>query len=184
MTCNGHLEPEIAKVGQLYEQPVQLFWNTGERPGFEEVKPAQAGADLFQPQVGRGCAFADIDGDGTPDVVLTSNGGPARLLRNEGGSGNHWIRLVLEGDGVRSNRSAIGARVVLKAGGQVAAARSARRPRLPEPERAARDVRARKGHAHREPITMYWPGKHGGKEEWTGLEIDRSHTIRQGKAGR
>ena len=58
-----------------------------------------AGPDLFQPLVGRGCAFADIDGDGDLDVVLTDNGGPARLLRNEGGSGNHWLRLVLEGDG-------------------------------------------------------------------------------------
>ena len=67
--------------------------------------------------MGRGCAFADIDGDGDLDVALTENGGPARLLRNDGGTGHHWLRLVLEGDGKRSNRSAIGARVTLEAGG-------------------------------------------------------------------
>ena len=52
-------------------------------------------------------------------TVLTANGGPARLLKNQGGTGNHWIRLVLEGDGKRSNTSAIGAQVTLTAGGKV-----------------------------------------------------------------
>jgi len=69
--------------------------------------------------VGRGCAYADIDGDGYLDVVLTENGGPARLLKNMGGTGNHWIRLTLEGDGKRCNTSAIGAQVTLTSGGKV-----------------------------------------------------------------
>jgi hypothetical protein len=120
LTCNGHLEPDIHLVepSQSYKQPVQLFWNSGGKRAFEPVPGEMAGPDLFKPIVGRGCAFADIDGDGYLDVVLTENGGPARLFKNQGGTGNHWIRLVLEGDGKRSNTSAIGALVTVSAGGK------------------------------------------------------------------
>jgi hypothetical protein len=122
LTCNGHLEPEISQVqsSQRYEQPAQLFWNTGRSPrGFEPVTEKQAGPDLFKPLVGRGCAFGSVLNDGRLDVVLTGNGGPARLLKNEVPAKNHWLRLKLEGDGKRSNRSAIGARVKVEANGLV-----------------------------------------------------------------
>jgi enediyne biosynthesis protein E4 len=123
LSANGHLEPEISKVqaSESYEQPAQLFWNTG-KPGrelFVLVGPAIAGPDLFKPIVGRGAAYADIDGDGDLDVVITVNNGPARLFRNDGGNKNHWIRLELVGNGKTSNRNAIGAKIALTAGDQV-----------------------------------------------------------------
>jgi len=111
LTVNGHLEEEISKIqkSQKYRQPAQLFWNAGDRSGggFVTVSPEKAGGDLFQPIVGRGSAFADIDGDGDPDVVLTQVGGPPLILRNDQNLRHHWIRLKLVG--TKSNRDAIGA---------------------------------------------------------------------------
>jgi hypothetical protein len=119
LSTNGHLESDIAKVqaSQTYPQSAQLFWNSGQigRSLYVLVGAGRAGEDLFRPIVGRGSAYADIDGDGDLDVVFTANGGPARLFRNDGGNHNHWIRLALRGTG--ANRDAIGARVVLAAGG-------------------------------------------------------------------
>ncbi|MFM8358798.1 MAG: FG-GAP repeat domain-containing protein, partial [Verrucomicrobiota bacterium] len=63
LSVNGHLEAEISKVqhGQRYEQAAQLFWNGGDA-GFVAVTTNEAGADLFRPIVGRGSAYADLDG--------------------------------------------------------------------------------------------------------------------------
>ena len=123
LSANGHLEPDISKVqaSETYEQPVQLFWNSGKvgRNLYVKVGPETAGPDLFRPIVGRGSAYADIDGDGDLDAVVTVNNGPARLFRNDGGNKNHWIRLALKGNGKTSNRDAIGAKVEVKVGDQV-----------------------------------------------------------------
>ena len=120
LTANGHLETEIHKIqqSQTYRQPAQLFWNAGDREGgcFVLVPPEKAGADLFQPIVGRGSAFADIDGDGDLDVVLTQVGGPPLLLRNDQQLGHHWIRLKLVG--TKSNRDAIGAWIQVRLEGR------------------------------------------------------------------
>jgi hypothetical protein len=78
------------------------------------VPPDKAGTDLFQPIVGRGAAFADIDGDGNLDVVLTQIGGPPLLLRNDQNLHHHWIRLKLIG--TKSNRDAIGAWIKVRIG--------------------------------------------------------------------
>jgi hypothetical protein len=118
LTANGHLEEEIQKVhsAQQYRQPAQLFWNSGssEKSRFLLVPPEKAGPDLFQPIVGRGSAYADIDGDGDLDVILTQIAGPPLLLRNDQKLGHRWLRLKLVG--TRSNRDAIGAWVRVRVG--------------------------------------------------------------------
>jgi hypothetical protein len=121
LTANGHLEEEIQKFqkSQQYRQPAQLFWNRGSSHGigFVSVPPEKCGTDLYKPIVGRGSAFADIDGDGDLDVVMTQIGGPPLLLRNDQRLNHHWLRLKLVG--TRSNRDAIGAWVKVRIGSQI-----------------------------------------------------------------
>jgi hypothetical protein len=180
LTCNGHAAPEIAQVqeGQSFAQPVQLFWNTGAKTGYTLVTAEQAGPDLFRPLVGRGCAYADIDGDGYPDVVLTENNGPHRLLRNESGSRNNWVRLALEGNGEDSNRSAIGAQVTVEAAGlvqrrEVVSGRSyLSQCELPLTFGLGRAMKV-------DRVTIRWPGKNAGKQVLADRQVNRTHVIRQ-----
>ncbi|HEV8541006.1 MAG TPA: CRTAC1 family protein, partial [Verrucomicrobiae bacterium] len=122
LTANGHIEPDIQKArsNQSYAQPAQLFWNSGsgsKEGGFYLVPPSRCGPDLYQPMVGRGSAYADIDGDGDLDVLITQVNGPPRLFRNEQKLGHNWVRLKLVGR--KSNRDAIGTWVKLRVGKRV-----------------------------------------------------------------
>ena len=112
----GHVADDINRVQPkvTHAQPPHLFRNLGAKR-FEDVV-ADLGADLKKPMVSRGAAYADFDGDGDLDIVITANNGPAVLLRNEGGNKNHWLRVKLVG--TTSNRDGIGAKVTVTAGGQ------------------------------------------------------------------
>lgn len=118
LSANGHLEEEINKIqkSQHYRQPAQLFWNTGSDSGscYVNVTAESTGPDLFRPIVGRGSAYADIDGDGDQDVIITQVGAAPMLLRNDQASSNSWFRLKLVGS--KSNRDAIGAWIHVKTG--------------------------------------------------------------------
>jgi hypothetical protein len=179
---NGHIDPDIGRIQekQQYAQAPQLFWNTGNPECYYEPVPAEkAGPDLFQAQVGRGSAFADLDGDGDLDVIMVANGGPARIFRNDAPKTNHWVRLDLQGDGKTANRSAIGATVTIEAGGltihrQVAGGRGY----LSQSELV---LTVGLGPAAKvDKLTVRWPGKDAGADTWGGLEADKLHVLKQG----
>jgi enediyne biosynthesis protein E4 len=113
-TANGHVDDDINRVQKdlEYAQRPLLFRNLGGGQ-FQEVGRL-AGPPLRRAIVGRGAVHLDLDLDGDSDLLMTTNGGPAYLLRNEGGNRNPSVRLRLVG--TKSNRSAIGARVVAQAG--------------------------------------------------------------------
>ncbi len=116
--ANGHIEPEINRIQPqvAYAELPLIFHNEGGKK-FREV-----GSELgfARRLVARGAAYADIDNDGYPDILLTTNGGPAYLLRNSPagpGPARHAIRIKTVG--TRSNRDGIGAvvRVETRNGG-------------------------------------------------------------------
>ncbi|UHD15910.1 CRTAC1 family protein [Thiocapsa bogorovii] len=116
LLANGHLEHEIQKVqqSQTYAQPPSLLWNCGEAcPG--RFVPVEEAGDLLKPFVGRGLTFADIDGDGDLDVLVTQNGRRPALLRNDQATGHHYLRVKLAGR--PPNTDAIGAELALTADG-------------------------------------------------------------------
>jgi enediyne biosynthesis protein E4 len=112
---NGHIENEIEKIQKRvkYAQPAHLFHDEG-KGKFSDATP-KVGAAFAVPRVGRGAAYADIDNDGDLDLLITTNGGLAVLLRNDGVT-NKSLRVKLSG--LKSNRDGIGAVVTVKTGGE------------------------------------------------------------------
>jgi hypothetical protein len=114
--ANGHTFQRRDAPQLLVPQVSQLFWNRGVDQGFYDVSAA-AGGYFRESHVGRGAALADYDRDGDLDVLAVNHGGPAVLLRNDGGNRNCWLQVKLEGR--RSNRDAVGAKIRLVSGGMV-----------------------------------------------------------------
>lgn len=91
---NGSTFQEEGDPSRLIAMRDRLFWNGGVDRGYFELGEA-AGAPFARAEVGRGTAAADYDRDGDLDLAILNNGGPARLLRNDGGNRNNWLRVVL-----------------------------------------------------------------------------------------
>jgi len=115
----GTVYPELEAVYPKYPRrgPRLVFRNLGNGT-FSELGE-EAGPGIAARHVSRGCAFGDFDNDGDLDVVIMNQNEPPSLLRNDAPPGNHWLKVRLEG--TQSNRSAIGARVLLHYGGKVQA---------------------------------------------------------------
>jgi hypothetical protein len=117
LLTSGTVYPEVAKVSPRFpaRSPRILFRNQGDGT-FVEMG-ADAGPGIEAPHCSRGAAFGDFDNDGDMDVLIMNVNEPPTLLRNDAPPGNRWIKVRLEG--TKSNRSAIGARVVARYGGKV-----------------------------------------------------------------
>jgi hypothetical protein len=111
--ANGHIYPELAgaKVNEEFRQPKTVYRNL--RNGAFRDITGEGGAPLAVPQVSRGMAVGDLDGDGSPEILVVNMNEAPSLLKNFGPKGN---AILVELEGTKSNRSAIGARVTVTSG--------------------------------------------------------------------
>ncbi len=114
--ANGHVYPEVDGYPSetTYRQAKQVFRNLGN--GTFEDMSGSAGAAIQAEKASRGAASGDLDGDGDLDLIVVNLNERPSVLRNDGEQGNNWLTVRLEG--AQSNRSGIGARVQVTAGGR------------------------------------------------------------------
>jgi hypothetical protein len=110
----GSVYPQIEKILPQYgnKGPRVVFRNLGNGT-FEELIE-EAGPGIAANHCSRGCAFGDFDNDGDIDILVVNLNDPPSLLRNDVRGKHHWLKVKLIG--TKSNRSAIGARVVVHYG--------------------------------------------------------------------
>ena len=168
--ANGHIAPDVEAMeeGVSYRQHPQLFVNLGDGRFGEHAPP------LVGPMVARAVATADVDRDGDVDLLVTENGGPVHLLRNDF-QGGGFLRVRLEGR--RSSRDALGAHVMAVVG----TARMHRRVRSGSSYLAASDKALTfglGGAEHVDTLMVRWPG--GSVEHYTELPAGHEATIAEG----
>ena len=174
--ASGTVYPELEKYFPARfpaKTPRLVFRNNGNGT-FTELGD-ETGPGVSALHNSRGVAFGDFDNDGDLDILIMNRNEPPSLLRNDAPPGNRWIKLRLEG--TKSNRSAIGARVLAHYNGKVQAQTlmaqcsyiSVNDPRL----------HFGLGQAATADFDIFWPS--GAKESYKGLAANQLHTIREGK---
>jgi enediyne biosynthesis protein E4 len=112
--ANGHVYPEVENkpIGDKYLEPTLLFRNQGNGRFVELGAAAGPAFEVGRPA--RGLAVGDLDGDGRPEIVIVNMNRTPSLLHNRARGGN-FLNVAVSG--TKSNRSGIGARIAVTAGG-------------------------------------------------------------------
>ena len=173
--ANGHVldKAPIFQHGVEYAQNPQLLRNDHGR--YTDVSDS-SGAWFSRKQLGRGAAFGDYDNDGDIDLVATHSGGPAALVRNDGGNGHNWSMIKVVGK--RSNRDGIGALVRLTSGNQT----QIRQVRSGSSYLSASDPRLHFGlgpHTRIERLEITWPS--GLQQHFENLPANKVLLIEEGE---
>lgn len=176
LVANGHIYPQIdqGNMGFFYLEPLLLLHNN--RNGSFSDITANTPLSKLPLKSRRGMAFGDIANDGNVDVLILNVGEPPTLLLNCTRNGNHAVLLKLIG--TKSNRSAIGARVVVVAGDL----KQLREVRGGGSYLSQNDLRLHFGlgsHAKIDSIEIDWPS--GLKQSVQDVEADSLYTVEEGK---
>ncbi len=170
----GSVYPEVeAKLPSYpFKTPRVLFRSLGNGK-FEELFD-QAGPGVATPHASRGCAFGDFDNDGDVDILVMNLNEPPSLLRNDVTGSGHWLKVKLIG--VKSNRSAIGARVTARYAGKQQAQEVLSQASF----YSANDLRLHFGLGPVEKVDLdiRWPN--GNKESVANVAADRLVVIKEG----
>ncbi len=158
-----------------YAEPNLLFENDG-RGRFRNVSDLGA-AFTADVENSRGLVFGDVDNDGDIDLLITNEGGRARLLRNDRTQKGHWLMVRAIDPDLR--RDANGAQITVVVGEQ-------RILRLIAPGYSylcSGDPRAHFGLgtvSAVDEIIVQWPD--GKRETFPGVAVDQIITLKKGQA--
>jgi tetratricopeptide (TPR) repeat protein len=108
-SANGHIHD--GRPMFPWTMPAQLLL-MGPDGRFQNLRD-ELGPPFAVPHIGRGLVSGDLDHDGRLDVVLLSQSDPLVLFSNQTPDPGRFLVLQLEG--TRSNRDAVGARVIIQA---------------------------------------------------------------------
>jgi len=176
---SGTVYPEVEKVFPDYPYKTQrTVYRNLANGAFEEVSDL-CGAAVLERHSSRGCAFGDFNNDGALDVLILNMSEPPSLLRNQiqsSAHGAHWLSVKCLG--TRSNRSAIGARVVVEAGGR----RQIREVLSGSSYLSHSDLRQHFGLGEAgkaDKVEVRWPN--GTMESVPNVEADQFITIEEGR---
>ena len=174
--ANGHVNPQVDKhsFGVTYAERPLVFHNLGNGK-FEEIG-THVGVALSRRYVARGAASADFFNNGRENLLVSVLDGSPLLLRNENGSGGHWLRIKTVG--THSNRDGFGAHVEVKAGALTQSAEV----RANSSFESASDPRLHFGlgaASHVDSIVVRWPS--GGVDRIGTQSVDQELVIEEGK---
>jgi hypothetical protein len=171
---SGSVYPEVERKLPQYpnKSPRAVFRNLGNGT-FEELSQ-EAGPGVSDAHSSRGCAFGDFDNDGDLDILIVNMNEPPSLLRNDVKGKQNWLKVKLEG--VKSNRSAIGARVIAHYGGKAQAQAVLSQSSF----YSCNDSRLHfgLGEFHVVDLDIYWPN--GLREQYKKIPVNRLVTLREG----
>ncbi len=174
LLVNGHVFPEIErKKIDIHFKDRRILYRNLRNGRFEDIS-LQAGPAIQEKHSSRGVAIGDIDNDGQLEVLVNNQGEAPSLIKQSAGPQGNWVLLQLTGS--KSNRSAIGARVRLTAGGMT----QYDEVRSGGGFISQSDLRLHfgLGEAKRiDKLEILWPS--GVKDERTGLEVNRVLTLKE-----
>ncbi|MGA7235024.1 MAG: CRTAC1 family protein [Bryobacteraceae bacterium] len=173
--ANGHVYPEVDRspIGEKFRQRTLLYRNLGNARFADITDSAGPGFTTLRPS--RGLAVGDLDGDGRPEIVIVNMNDRPAILKNTSPRRNNAVGITLTG--TRSNRSAIGARCLVQAGGR----------------RQMGEVMSGGSYYSQNSMTLYfglgssdridrievwWPS--GGTQSWHDVTANRTLTITEG----